>query len=78
MSVLLYFITTQIPEIIPLSRYERPAGLLITLYVYIVYVIALRYEGYVLHTVLTLFHALNALCFTKSPPSLPQTAHLRT
>ncbi|KIK57528.1 hypothetical protein GYMLUDRAFT_172700 [Collybiopsis luxurians FD-317 M1] len=25
--------------------YERPAGLLITLYVYIVYVIALRYEG---------------------------------
>jgi len=29
-------------------RYERPAGLLITFYVYIVYVIALRYEGYVL------------------------------
>jgi hypothetical protein len=26
-------------------RYERPAGLLITLYVYIVYIIALRYEG---------------------------------
>ena len=26
-------------------RYERPAGLLITLYVYIVYVIALRFEG---------------------------------
>lgn len=25
--------------------YERPAGLLITLYVYIVYLIALRYEG---------------------------------
>jgi len=25
--------------------YERPAGLLITLYVYIVYVIALRFEG---------------------------------
>lgn len=28
--------------------YERPAGLLITLYVYIVYVIALRFEGSVL------------------------------
>ncbi|KAI6117060.1 hypothetical protein EDD16DRAFT_1832623 [Pisolithus croceorrhizus] len=27
------------------NRYERPAGLLITLYVYIVYLIALRYEG---------------------------------
>jgi hypothetical protein len=27
--------------------YERPAGLVITAYVYIVYVIALRYEGYV-------------------------------
>ena len=26
-------------------RYERPAGLLITLYVYIVYLIALRFEG---------------------------------
>lgn len=30
-------------------RYERPAGLLVTLFVYIVYVIALRYEGYVAH-----------------------------
>jgi phosphatidylethanolamine N-methyltransferase len=29
-----------------LCRYERPAGLLITAYVYLVYVIALRYEGY--------------------------------
>ena len=28
-------------------RYERPVGLLITLYVYIVYLIALRFEGYV-------------------------------
>jgi phosphatidylethanolamine N-methyltransferase len=28
-----------------LCRYERPAGLLITAYVYLVYVIALRYEG---------------------------------
>jgi hypothetical protein len=27
-------------------RYERPGGLLITVYVYLVYVIALRYEGY--------------------------------
>lgn len=27
--------------------YESPAGLLITLYVYIVYVIALRFEGWV-------------------------------
>ena len=27
-------------------RYERPAGLLITLYVYIVYTIALKFEGY--------------------------------
>ena len=27
------------------TRYERPAGLLITLYVYIVYIIALRFEG---------------------------------
>jgi len=27
--------------------YERPAGLLITFYVYIVYIIALRYEGWV-------------------------------
>ena len=27
------------------ARYERPAGLLITLYVYIVYIIALRFEG---------------------------------
>jgi phosphatidylethanolamine N-methyltransferase len=26
-------------------RYERPAGLIITAYVYIVYVIALKYEG---------------------------------
>lgn len=31
------------------GRYERPAGLLITLYVYIVYIIALRFEGYVVH-----------------------------
>lgn len=29
--------------------YESPAGLCITLYVYIVYIIALRFEGYVLH-----------------------------
>ena len=28
-----------------LCRYERPAGLLITVYVYIVYLIALRFEG---------------------------------
>lgn len=28
-----------------MCRFERPAGLLITLYVYIVYVIALRFEG---------------------------------
>lgn len=28
-------------------RMERPAGLLITAYVYIVYIIALRFEGYV-------------------------------
>ena len=28
-------------------RYERPAGLLITLYVHIVYTIALKFEGYV-------------------------------
>ena len=27
------------------ARYERPAGLLITAYVYIVYLIALRFEG---------------------------------
>lgn len=26
-------------------RYERPAGLVITVYVYLVYVIALRFEG---------------------------------
>lgn len=26
-------------------RYESPAGLLITLYVYIVYIVALRFEG---------------------------------
>jgi phosphatidylethanolamine N-methyltransferase len=26
-------------------RYERPAGLIITTYVYLVYIIALRYEG---------------------------------
>ncbi|KAI9463480.1 phospholipid methyltransferase-domain-containing protein [Boletus coccyginus] len=26
-------------------RYERPAGLLITLYVYVVYIVALRFEG---------------------------------
>ena len=29
-------------------RYESPAGLFITIYVYVMYVIALRYEGYVL------------------------------
>ena len=29
-------------------RYEKPAGLLVTGYVYIVYLIALRFEGYVL------------------------------
>lgn len=28
-----------------LNRYEKPAGLLITLYVHIAYKIALRYEG---------------------------------
>ena len=28
-----------------MCRYERPAGLVITLYVYIVYIIALRFEG---------------------------------
>ena len=28
-------------------RYERPVGLLITLYVHIVYTIALKFEGYV-------------------------------
>jgi hypothetical protein len=28
-------------------RYERPAGLFITFYVYIVYVVALRFEGWV-------------------------------
>lgn len=32
-----------------MGRYERPAGLLITAYVYIVYVIALRFEGYVFY-----------------------------
>ncbi len=32
-------------ELLAHPRYERPAGLLITLYVYIVYVIALRFEG---------------------------------
>ncbi len=30
------------------SRYERPAGLFITAFVYVVYLIALRYEGYVI------------------------------
>jgi methylene-fatty-acyl-phospholipid synthase len=30
------------------DRYERPAGLLVTLYVYIVYIIALRFEGLVI------------------------------
>ena len=29
-------------------RYESPAGLFITIYVYVMYIIALRYEGYVL------------------------------
>lgn len=29
-------------------RYERPAGLFITAFVYVVYLIALRYEGYVI------------------------------
>ena len=33
------------PSLLSLLRYERPAGLLITLYVYIVYLIALRFEG---------------------------------
>jgi len=28
-----------------LCRYERPAGLLITLYVYVVYTVALKFEG---------------------------------
>ena len=28
-----------------LFRFERPVGLVITLYVYIVYVLALKYEG---------------------------------
>ena len=28
-------------------RYERPAGFLITLYIHIVYTIALTFEGYV-------------------------------
>lgn len=28
------------------GRFERPAGLFITFYVYIVYLIALRFEGY--------------------------------
>ena len=28
-------------------RYERPAGLLVTLFVHIVYMIALKFEGYV-------------------------------
>jgi methylene-fatty-acyl-phospholipid synthase len=31
-----------------IHRYERPAGLFITVYVYIVYLIALRFEGCVL------------------------------
>lgn len=30
-------------------RYERPAGLFITAFVYVVYLIALRYEGYVIN-----------------------------
>lgn len=33
------------PDLIIINRYERPAGLFITLYVYIIYVIALRFEG---------------------------------
>jgi methylene-fatty-acyl-phospholipid synthase len=33
--------------ILTLYRYERPAGLFITPYVYIVYIVALRFEGYV-------------------------------
>lgn len=30
--------------------YEKPAGLLVTLYVYVVYIIALKFEGYVLRS----------------------------
>ena len=41
------------------SRYERPAGLLITLYVHIVYTIALKLEGYVVSS--AFFRALLTL-----------------
>jgi len=46
-------------------RYERPAGLLITFYVYIVYVIALRYEGYVLR--MLRFFGINVSPIALSP-----------
>jgi len=38
-----------------IRRYERPAGLFITIYVYIVYLIALRFEGCVVIE-LIIFH----------------------
>jgi len=42
-----------------IRRYERPAGLFITVYVYIVYLIALRFEG----CVLIYLASLNTLMF---------------
>ena len=48
--------------------YESPAGLLISLYVYITYVIALRFEGYVSLIFLVLCPGL-----TKDHPDRPFT-----
>ena len=44
-SSLFFFLKKKLATI---RRYERPAGLFITVYVYIVYLIALRFEGCVL------------------------------
>ena len=44
-SISFFAIATKFTEIF--NRYERPAGLFITGYVYIVYLMALRFEGQV-------------------------------
>ena len=47
----LWWVPHHIPHFIcqyltPCIRYEKPAGLFVTFYVYIVYLVALRFEGY--------------------------------
>ncbi|KAL0571509.1 Phosphatidyl-N-methylethanolamine N-methyltransferase [Marasmius crinis-equi] len=48
---------------------NRPTGLLVTLYVYIVYMIALRYEGQVLPSLLSFAYILTALYLVDLSPT---------